>query len=268
LQKFYFFNMYKTFFILSCLILLGTSCIHNKIRYIIDDKEALGKITEYPNVPVDYTIKKKDILYIRVLSSNDEVNKLFNLVMSSAGNQSSSQGASQFYLSGYTVNDSGNIILPIVGVINVEGKTMNEIREILTSRVNERINNADVMVSLVSFYLTFVGEFNSQGKISVMQDNVNILQAISLAGGISDYGNKKRILILRKTKEGSETFRVDLTKRSLLLSDNFFLKPDDILIAEPLKNKSFQLGARDYSLVLSTVTSTVAMVLLVINLLK
>jgi polysaccharide biosynthesis/export protein len=260
--------MSKIIFVVLSLMLLGSSCIHNKIRYIIDDKEPLDKVTEYPNYPEDYLIKKKDILYIRVLSSNPEVNKLFSLNTGNNQGMSSMQGTSQFYLSGYTVNDSGNIILPVVGEVFVEGKNMNQIRELITGKVNERINNADVMVSLVSFYITFVGEFGMQGKISVMQDNVNILEAIALAGGVTDYGNRKRILVLRKTNEGVESFRVDITKRSLLVSDKFFLRPNDIIIAEPMKNKSFQLGVRDYSLVLSTVTSTIAMVLLIINLSK
>jgi polysaccharide export outer membrane protein len=260
--------MSKIILVVLSTMLLFSSCIHNKIRYIIDDKEPLDKVTEYPNYPEDYLIKKKDILYIRVISSNPEVNKLFSLTTGNNSGMSNMQGGSQFYLSGYTVNDSGNIILPVVGDVFVEGKNMNEIRELITGKVNERINNADVLVSLVSFYLTFVGEFNQQGKMSVMQDNVNVLEAIALAGGINDYGNKKRVLVLRKNNKGVESYRVDLTKRSLLVSDKFFLRPNDIIIAEPMKNKSFQLGVRDYSLVLSTATSTIAMVLLIINLMK
>ena len=260
--------MYKLFFVLAGLLLLCNSCIHNKIRYIRADNEPIGQISNYPNYPTDYQIKKKDILYIRVISGNEEVNKLFNIANNNVGNMSGMQGGNIFYLNGYSVNDSGSIVLPVIGDVNVEGKNIREIRDLVTTKVKERINNVDVMVSLVSFYLTFLGEFNSQGKISVMQDHINILEAIALAGGISDYGNKKRVLVLRQTNEGSTTFRIDLTKRDLLTSGDFYLKPDDILIAEPMKNKSFQLGVRDYSLVLTTVTSTITMVLLVINLLK
>jgi polysaccharide biosynthesis/export protein len=258
--------MLKSYIIILILILLGTSCIHNKIRYIRNDREKVGPVSFYPNISPNYLVKKKDILYVRVISSNDEVNKLFNANANSSS--IGSQGTNPFYLSGYTVNDSGSIILPIVGEIHVEGKNISEIRDSVSLKVRERVNNVEITVSLVSFYLTFIGEFNHQGKISVMQDKINMLEAISLAGGISDYGDKRRILVLRQTDDGTATFRVDLTKRSLLVADNYFLRPDDILIAEPMKNKSFQLGVRDYSMVLATVTSTITMVFLVINLLK
>jgi len=255
--------MNKLFGFAFCIILFGSSCIHNKVRYIINDSEKIGQVNNYPNPSPIYLIKKKDILAIRIISSNNEVNGLFNAA--SGSSVSGSQGGSG---SGFEVNDSGSIILPVVGELYVEGKTIKEIRELVSSKVLERINNADVTVSLASFYLTFLGEFSRQGKVPVAQDNINMVEAIALAGGISDFGNKKRVLVLRQSISGTQTFRINVTDRSLLVSDNYFLQPNDILIAEPMKNKSFQLGIRDYTMVMSTITSTVAMVFLVINLVK
>jgi len=258
--------MYKSSIIVLVLIVFTSSCIHNKIRYIRNDNEKVGVVSNYPNEAPTYHVKKTDILYIRVISSNAEINKLFNT--SGSGNNSGSQGANAFYLNGINVSDSGFIMLPVIGELYVEGMNIDEIRELVKSKILERVNNVDVTVTLVSFYITFLGEFNHQGKISVMQDKINMIEAIALAGGISDYGNKKKVLVMRQTNSGTTTFKIDVTKRSLLLSDDYFLHPDDILIAEPMKNKSFQLGVRDYSLILTTITSTITMGVLLINLLK
>lgn len=257
-------NKIQIFFLIF--VLFGSSCMHNRIRYIQDDKELVGVKTEYPNLPENYIIQKNDILYIKILSNNADLNQLFNSTSSMVNNMAII--GNYFYLNGLTVNDSGNIFLPVVGDLYVEGKTVNEIRLLVAEKISERINHSEVVVYLVSFNLTFIGEFNTQGKLTIMQENINILDAIALAGGITDYGNKKNILIVRQTNEGTRTFRLDITQRSLLSSKDFYLMPNDIIIAEPLKNKSFQLGIRDYSLVLTTVTSTITMVLLVINLLK
>ena len=76
-----------------------------------------------------------------------------------------------------------------------------------------------------------------------------------MAGDITDYGNRKRILVLRPTKEGTHTFRLDLTKTDILTSDGFFLLPNDIVYVEPIKSKSFKLNIPVMSLTLSTIST-------------
>ena len=247
--------------------ILASSCMHNKIRYIQDKNEVFEKVYEYPNQAPDYQIQKQDILYIKISSTNKEINEYFELDTRQIGSSGGSQGNS-YYLRGFTVNDTGYVSLPVLGDIHVKGYTVKEVQELVQQKTDEHLNNAIANVKLVSFYLTFLGEVNSEGKITVMQDHVNILDGIALAGGIGNYGNKKNVLIVRQTNTGTKSFRVDLTDRKILSSDKFYLLPNDIIIVEPLKNKSFQLGIRDYTLILTTVTSTITMVLLVINLMK
>lgn len=248
-------------------VILFSGCLHNKIRYIQDKNEVFEQINEYANKAPDYKIQSEDILYIKISSTNKEINEYFEVNTSS---QSMQQGGQQnsFYLRGFNVNDSGYVSVPVLGSIYVEGFTIKQVQELVQKKTDELLNNAIATVKLVSFYITFLGEVNSQGKITVMQDDINILDAIAQAGGVADYGNKQNVLVVRQTKEGTKTFRIDLTKRNLLTSEKFYMLPNDIVIVEPLKNKSFQLGVRDYSLILTTVTSTITMVLLVINLLK
>ncbi len=247
--------------------ILFSGCIHNKIRYILDKNEVFEEINEYANKAPDYKIHSQDILYIKISSTNKEINEYFEV---NTGRQNIQQGGQQnsFYLRGFTVNDSGYVIVPVLGKMHVEGFTIKEAQELVQEKTDALLNNAIATVKLVSFYITFLGEVNNQGKITVMQDEINILDAISMAGGIGDYGNKQNVLVVRQTKDGTKTFRVDLTKRDLLTSEQFYMLPNDMVIVEPMKNKSFQLGVRDYSLLLTTVTSTITMVLLVINLLK
>lgn len=255
------------FSIIFLLSLLSSGCIHNKIRYIQDKNEIFEKISEYANEPPEYKLQKQDILYIKIASTNKEINEYFKIESNQQSNSQSGQG-NRFYLSGFTINDTGYVIMPVLGSLYVEGSNIKEVQELVQKRTDELLNNAIAAVKLVSFNITFLGEINNQGKIAVMQDEINILDAIALAGGISDYGNKKNVLIVRQTTDGTKTFRVDLTERELLTSGKFYMLPNDIIIVEPLKSKSFQLGIRDYSLVLTTLTSTITMVLLVVNLLK
>ncbi|OQX99300.1 MAG: hypothetical protein B6I20_10115 [Bacteroidetes bacterium 4572_117] len=244
------------------------SCIANKIKYIQDKNEVFEHIGKYPNKPKEYKLQKKDILYVKISSTNKEINEYFKMGSSSSTQNSNNSQNSNFYLNGFTINDSGFVQIPILGLIKVSGLNIAETTEIMQKKTNEYLNNAIVDVKLVSFLLTFLGEVNSQGKITVFDDKVNILDAIALAGGISDFGNKQNVLVIRKTTDGSKTFRVDLTDRSLLTSEKYYLLPNDMIIVEPLPNKTLKMSIADYSMILTTITSTITMVLLILNLSK
>ncbi|MBN2756438.1 MAG: polysaccharide biosynthesis/export family protein [Bacteroidales bacterium] len=254
--------MYKILFFCFVLVILFPSCIHNKIRYLQDKSEIFETISEYSNKEPEYKIQKNDILYVKISSTNEDINKYFN---NSESVNNLSQ-AKSFFLDGYTVNENGFIKLQILGDIKVDSLSIKEVQEKVQKKTDEFLNNASVTVKLVSFYLTFLGEVNNQGKISVLQDNINILDGLALAGGITDYGDKRKVFIVRTTSTGTKTFSIDLTKRELLISSNYYLLPNDIIIVEPLINKSFRLGVADYTTILTTITSTATLILLMISL--
>ncbi|MEN8119837.1 MAG: polysaccharide biosynthesis/export family protein [Bacteroidota bacterium] len=253
----------KNIVLVLIIVVLLPACISNKIKYIQDKDETFELIDEYANKPQDYKLQEKDILYVKITSYNKEVNEYFNLNNRNTGSNAQN---SNFYLDGFTVNDSGYVQIPVLGHLKVLGLDMREVSELFQEKTDEHLTNAIVNVKLVSFFLSFLGEVNTQGQITVLQDNINILDAVALAGGISDYGNKRNVLVVRKTQNGTKTFHVDLTKRNLLTSDKFYLLPNDMVIVEPLRNKTFRMGISDYTMILSTLTSTITMILLIMNL--
>ncbi len=255
----------KNVVLILIVAILLPSCLGNKIKYIQDKDEAFEYMGEYANKPKDYKLKEKDILYVKISSTNKDVNEYFNV---NSSNSTSNTQNSNFYLEGFTVSDSGYIQIPILGSISVSGLNMKEVSILLQQKTDQYLNNATVNVKLVSFYLNFLGEVGTQGQITVFQDNINILDALALAGGVGDYGDKRNVIIVRKTQNGTKTFHVDLTKRSLLTSDKFYLLPNDMVIVEPLRNKTFRMSIMDYTMVLTTITSTITMVLLIMNLSK
>jgi polysaccharide export outer membrane protein len=85
-----------------------------------------------------------------------------------------------------------------------------------------------------------------------------------MAGDITDYGNRKQVLVLRPTSDGTKTFRLDLTNRSILTSDGFFLLPNDIVYVEPIKSKTFRINLPTISLAFTSI-STLILVLNYIN---
>lgn len=210
----------------------------------------------FAKIQPEYRIQKQDILYIKVYTLNQEVSDLVNQTAANY-QQNLFQNETSLFINGYSVNDSGYVEIPVLGRIPVLNKTIDESVESIRERAAVYLKDATIIVKLISFKFTVMGEVNRPGVYRNFNNQLTVLEAISMAGDINDYGNRKRILVLRPSKEGTSTFRIDLTKKELLTSDGYFLLPNDIVYVEPIKSKIFRLNAPTFSFVLSTITTLI-----------
>jgi polysaccharide biosynthesis/export protein len=126
--------------------------------------------------------------------------------------------------------------------------------------LNEYILQSVVIVKLVNFYVTMLGEVQRPGEYKIYQDELNIFEAISMAGDLTDFANRSQIKLIRQTKQGSEVIDIDLTQRQILASDHYFLMPNDILYVEPLKGKQFTFANFPYAIIFSAISTTLLLV--------
>jgi len=260
-------HMISRHILVGIVLILCTSCYNTKRLNYLDSSssiaEQIGK--EYLKKTIDYKLKAGDVLSVLVHTDDADVNAAFNLLSQSGG--SSGAGGSDL-ASGYAVNDTGYVNLPVIGSFKVTGLTLNEVRQSIQERAEVLLVNPYIVVRLLSFRLILLGEIMTQGVMPVSQDRINVIEAIALAGGVTDYGNREKILILRETGQGYKSIYIDVSKRSILSSENFYLQPNDIIYIEPLPTKNMQLTFRDYSLFITIISTTVTSVLLVFNLFK
>jgi len=187
---------------------------------------------------------------------NEDMNTLINQVFG-ANEQSLFQNQTSLYVNGYTVSDSGYIEIPVLGRIQVVGKTMDEAIVALRERAAVYLKDATVIVKLLSFRVSVIGEVYRPGSYSNPSNQLTVLEAISMAGDITDYGNRKQVLVLRPTATGTNTFRLDLTSKNILTSDGFFLLPNDIVYVEPIKSKTFRINIPTITLALTSITTLI-----------
>lgn len=266
--------MRNLIFTLLIFVLIFSSC--TKRLYYLQDVEADKNLTEteYQERNLSYKISEHDILRVNIKSINPEVTTYFNSMTGGAtgsGNQSFNQIGrggtnANFYFNGYTVNDTGYIELPIIGFVKVAEKTIPEATKYIQELADEYLEDAYVTVKFVSFKVTFLGEFGSPGTQVFYQEELNIYEAIERAGGITDYGNRQKVLVVRKTPEGRKTFYVNLQDRDILASEDLYLLPNDMLYAKPLGWRIFKVSSQDLLSVISTVTTLLTTTLLLINL--
>jgi len=137
----------------------------------------------------------------------------------------------------------------------VKGLTLAEVVDLIQKTLNEYFKECTVNVKLVNFDVAVIGEVNSPGNFTVYRDQLNIFQAIGLAGGLKEFGNPKRVKLIRQTQTGSNMFEIDLTDNKILSSSNFYLMPNDIIYVEPLNSKSTAYRTFPYSLILVSLST-------------
>jgi polysaccharide export outer membrane protein len=159
----------------------------------------------------------------------------------------------------FTVNDSGYIDFPFVGQVMLKGLTILEAKDTLQNALSKYISNSTLIVKFVGKSVTVIGEVNSQGEYEIYDDNVNVFTVLAMARGLTDYGDRQRITIIREVA-GKATYNyLDLTDRHLLKSEFYYLKPEDVIIVQPLKQKSYGFSSFPYTLVLSGLTTIIAL---------
>jgi len=240
---------------ITVLIFSGACTSQKKLMYLSNlDTTSVQQF--FPMERPDYRIQYQDILYVNITTLNAEMNELLN-----PGTQryaySALRDESSIYIYGYTVSDSGTITLPILGEIEVYGFTVDEIHKKIQKRANEYLKDAIVNVKLISFKFTVIGEVNRPGTYNNYNNQLTVLEAIGMAGDITDFGNRKKVLVVRPTKEGTHTYRINVQDKNLLQSEGYFLLPNDIVIVEPIKSKPFQLNIPTLSLFLSSISTLI-----------
>jgi len=221
-----------------------------------------------PQEKPDYIIKPDDNLYVNIKSTNPEVNSLFNLGESRGPSATTYQMFGQLalqYLNGYQVDPDGTINLPIMGKIKVSGLTPKEAEKHVQQRTDEYLKDAVVSVKLLSYKVTVLGEVRNPGIYYNYNSSLTVLEAVGMATGINDFAKVSSVLVVRPTENGSQSFRLNFNEKDMMLSEGYYLQPNDVVYVEPDRFKNVQLNATTYTLFLSSVTAILALLAIVLR---
>lgn len=238
------------------------SCVpQKKMLYLKDAQMASENISvNYINERnIDYKLQPGDNLYIRFINTIDE-----RSAASLTGNTSYNSGGymssdASIYLQSYTLDEDGCIELPLTGKIELKNLTVDQAKEKLQVALDQFVNQTTLIVKLSNFNLTVLGEVNRPGMYKVYQSQINLFEAISLAGNMTNFAKNKEVKIIRQTDNGSEVITVDMGQADILSSPYYYLKPNDIIYVEPLKIKQWGFTTFPYSTVFSIVSLAVTL---------
>ncbi len=234
-------------------VLLFASCVpQRKMVYV-----------QSPNQKLDYEylVKNKkslriepfDMLFISINSLDQAGYNFFN--QEGTNNNTTSITDVSLAVVSYTVSDSGTITLPILGRIKLQGLTLDEASVSIRNFTKNVLNNPIVSVRFVNNFITVLGEVSKPGTYPYYKEQLNIFYALGLAGDISEYGNRRKVILLREKNKIINKYQLDLTKDEIFKSELYYLRPNDVLYVEPLKIRRFGMKEYPFTLLFSAVTS-------------
>jgi polysaccharide export outer membrane protein len=209
--------------------------------------------------PELYKIQPNDVLYVQLITQDPQISAIFNNKGMGTNSAQFTNDAS-YYLYGYTVTDSGSVRLPVLGYVKVVGATVPEATDIIQKRADVFLKDGLAVVRLLSYKVTVLGEVRKPGVYLNFKDKLTIFDALALAGDFTDYGKRENVMVVRPGETGNKTFRLNLSDKSIMDSEGYYLLPNDVVVVEPRRGKMFQLNAGTYGLALSTISTLVLLV--------
>lgn len=230
-------------FYLALFATLGSCIPTKKLTYLQETQAAQDSIIQVNLQQQPYRVQVNDVLSIRVKALDQELVALFNPQTASEEGGNLGEG---YYYDGFVVDRHGAIRLPTLGEVQVLGYTTEEIREIIEKKLLDDYfteeANIFVTVKLAGIKYTIGGEIGNPGVKVELVEQLSLLDAIVNSGGILEYGDRTDVLIIRQYPGGKKIHHIDMTKIDALNSPYYFIQPNDVILVNPLPQKSIGVG--------------------------
>jgi polysaccharide export outer membrane protein len=251
----------RNLFVILAAALLMSSCVGNK-KYVLLQRDDVNKknlpkdsmVRAYDLYPYEYRIQPEDNISVQFESLTPQEYDIFNRnMLQQQQSQNLSQGNA--ILIGELVDPHGEITYPVIGNVKVAGLTVYEAQVKLQQLADQYLESPVVKVRLINFRFTILGEAKREGTVILANNRVNYIEAIGLAGGLTDLADKRNVKLIRQVNGKAEVHYLDLLDENFIHSPEYFVHQNDILIVPALKQRPYQTYfGKNLSLVISSVS--------------
>jgi len=190
--------------------------------------------------PNDYLphIESDDELYVMVTSLNPSATAAYNLPLSNPALSDDMLKSTTPQQLTYVVDSKGDIPMPQLGKVHVAGLTTEQLADKIEQMVSKDVEDPMVYVKLVNFKINVAGEVKNPGPIKITNERFSVLDALSAAGDLTEYGERNNVLIIREENGQRVSHRLDLNSADVLSSPYFFVKQNDYIYVQPNQIRS------------------------------
>lgn len=228
--------MRNRFILLAIVALFICSCKPMKqYPYFQDWKDAQGDTINDGN---DLVFKKKDKLRVIVICEDLELSRYFNLTSTPSSYGGGNNGMNNHYY--YHVDMDGNIEMPKLGKIHVEGMT----REELVTHLQDRLKNEGfikapvVVVEFVDMKVTLLGEIKS-GNYELTKDKTTVLEVLASAGDLEVLARRPDVLLIRQENGVENFYTLNMDSIQVLQkSPAYYVQQNDVIYVQPTRRRT------------------------------
>ena len=220
-------------------------------------------VREYDLQSYEYHLQPEDNISVRFESLTPEEYDIFKRgIMAQQQNQNLNQ--LNAILIGELIDPKGEIQFPVMGKVKVAGLTVYETQNKLQQLADQYLDSPVVKVRLINFRFTLLGEARQEGTIVLPNNRVGYIEAIGLAGGLTDFADKKNIKLIRQIDGKTQVRYLNLLDENFINTPEYFVHQNDILIVPALRQRPYQsYFGRNLSLVISSLSLLVVTLTLV-----
>lgn len=240
--------MKRTIFIIVSTLMLFSACKTNEKVLYFQDLTSEGLQPTQSITPLKYMPGDK-LSVIISSGATPQVAQQYNLPIVTLQAGTTQRGTSN-QISVYTIDENGDIDIPVLGKVKVGGLTRTEAANAIQSKLRDEKHLLDGVVTINSYdqYITVLGEVKNPGRININRDNMTILEAIGMAGDLNIQARRNRIRVIRQEGDQSRTYFVDIRSKDILNSPVYNLRQNDVIYVEPNLVKQGQYTNNDNSL--------------------
>lgn len=250
--------MRKIFYLLVLVALTGCNALYPSIML------QTPKGYQYTPTPdtvshSDYKISINDFLNLRLFS-----NAGLRLIDISGGEQGNN---TMYYANNgidYLVDIDGNVILPVIGKTKVSGLTIRQATDTLEKKYATYYVRPYVLLKITNRrVIVFPGNPGTAKVIPLINNNTTLIEALALAGGITEDGKARKVKLLRGDPNNPQVYLIDLSTINGIKAGNMVLQANDIIYVTPQRRITRELLTR-----ITPALSLITSILLTIALLR
>ncbi len=255
------------------------SCVSSKKIIYFQHSDVMFEEAQQILQKYEMRLQPADQVLIKVTCDNPELLEVFNLdVTMGSGNRTGNtssygQTGSLGSIYGYTVDNNGNLTLPMLGSIYVRNMTCEESAVAIENRIKERniIKEPDVTVRLLNARVAVLGAVKSPHVVSLTSERNTVLDVLSQCGDVSDQALRQNVTLYREVNGMRTMYHLDLTQADIFESPAFYVQQNDLIYVQPNKSQNVRSSAFSTFLgvagsVISALASVTALAISIVNL--
>ncbi|MCQ2288574.1 MAG: polysaccharide biosynthesis/export family protein [Muribaculaceae bacterium] len=252
--------------VVAAIVGLMASCTTTRENNLSYFKNAPATVQGTMPGNVDYGIKLEtdDEISIVVSSMAPEATAMFNAPLSNSAQRGEMETRSNSRLTTYVVDSEGCVTMPVIGKLNVKGKTVREVEQMVKQSVSHVVKDPFVTVRMMGYYVNVVGEVKTPGRVKVPGERFTLLDALAACGDLTEYADRGAVMVIREENGQKNFYRINMADTSLFASPCYYLQQNDVVYVEPntikIDNSKYNTNNAFKLSVISTVVSAASVI--------